>query len=118
MLLALTYYIVPRETNTPLYSHALSLFAFWGIAFFYTGVGGHHLLWAPIPYWLKTIAVASIGMVLPVVAFLTNIYLTMRGNWNRFFSSIPLRFTPHGVLLLLPGQHPGRVRGHPAIQQA
>jgi cbb3-type cytochrome oxidase subunit 1 len=30
-------------------------------------VGAHHLLWAPIPYLLKTVAVAeSIGMVLPV----------------------------------------------------
>ncbi|MFN2140346.1 MAG: cbb3-type cytochrome c oxidase subunit I, partial [Candidatus Promineifilaceae bacterium] len=66
-LLPVIYYIVPRETNTPLYSHVLSLVAFWGIAFFYTGVGAHHLLWAPVPYWLKTIAVAeSIGMILPV----------------------------------------------------
>jgi len=92
-LLPVIYYIVPKETRTPLYSHFLSLFAFWGIAFFYTGVGAHHLLWAPIPYWLKTIAVAeSIGMILPVVAFMMNIYMTMRGNWNRFFSSVPLRF--------------------------
>lgn len=96
-LLPIIYYIVPRETRTPLYSHFLSLFAFWGIAFFYTGVGAHHLLWAPIPYWLKTIAVAeSIGMILPVVAFMMNIYMTMRGNWNRFFSSIPLRFVITG----------------------
>lgn len=96
-LLAVIYYIVPRETKTPLYSHFLSMIAFWGIVFFYTGVGAHHLLWAPIPYWLKTIAVAeSIGMVLPVVAFMMNIYLTMRGNWNRFFSSIPLRFVITG----------------------
>jgi len=92
-LLPVIYYIVPKETRTPLYSHVLSLIAFWGIAFFYTGVGAHHLLWAPIPYWLKTIAVAdSIGMILPVVAFMMNIFLTMRGNWNRFFSSLPLRF--------------------------
>jgi cbb3-type cytochrome c oxidase subunit I len=96
-LLPVIYYIVPRETRSPLYSHFLSMIAFWGIAFFYTGVGGHHLLWAPIPYWLKTIAVAeSIGMVLPVVAFMMNIFLTMRGNWNRFFTSIPLRFTITG----------------------
>lgn len=92
-LLPVIYYIVPKETRTPLYSHALSLVAFWGIIFFYTGVGAHHLLWAPIPYWLKTIAVAdSIGMILPVVAFMMNIYLTMRGNWNRAVTSIPLRF--------------------------
>jgi cbb3-type cytochrome c oxidase subunit I len=96
-LLPVIYYIVPKETRTPLYSHLLSLIGFWGIIFFYTGVGAHHLLWAPIPGWLKTIAVAeSIGMILPVVAFMMNIYLTMRGNWNRVFSSIPLRFAITG----------------------
>jgi len=36
MLIALTYYIVPRVTNTPLYSYTLSLISFWGMAFFYT----------------------------------------------------------------------------------
>jgi cbb3-type cytochrome c oxidase subunit I len=109
-LLPVMYYIVPRETRTPLYSHFLSLIAFWGIAFFYTGVGGHHLLWAPIPYWLKTIAVAdSIGMILPVVAFMMNLFLTMRGNWNRFITSIPLRYVVTGwaayVLVSFQGSH-------------
>ncbi len=109
-LLGVIYFIVPRETNTPLYSHVLSLIAFWGIAFFYTGVGGHHLLWAPIPYWLKTIAVAdSIGMILPVAAFMMNIFLTMRGNWNRFMTSIPLRFVITGwaayILVSYQGSH-------------
>ncbi len=96
-LLAVIYYIVPRETSTPLYSHFLSLIAFWGIAFFYTGVGAHHLLWAPIPYWLKTIAVAeSFGMVIPVLAFMFNIALTMRGNWGRLRSSVPLLYVITG----------------------
>ena len=96
-LLPVIYFIVPRETRTPLYSHFLSLIAFWGIAFFYTGVGAHHLEWAPIPYWLRTVAVAeSIGMILPVVAFMMNIFMTMRGNWNRFITSIPLRFVITG----------------------
>jgi cbb3-type cytochrome c oxidase subunit I len=109
-LLPVIYYVVPKETHSPLYSHVLLLVAFWGIAFFYTGVGAHHLLWAPIPYWLKTIAVAeSIGMVLPVVAFMMNIFLTMRGNWNRFFSSIPLRYIVTGwaayVLVSYQGSH-------------
>ena len=109
-LLAVMYYIVPRETRTPLYSHALSLIAFWGTAFFYTGVGGHHLLWAPIPTWLKTIAVAdSIGMILPVGAFMMNVFLTMRGNWNRFFTSLPLRFIITGwaayILVSFQGSH-------------
>ncbi len=109
-LLPVIYYIVPKETRTPLYSHVLSLVAFWGIIFFYTGVGAHHLLWAPIPPWLKTIAVAeSIGMILPVVAFMMNIFLTMRGNWNRFMTSIPLRFVITGwaayILVSYQGSH-------------
>jgi len=96
-LLPVIYYLIPKETRTPLYSHLLSLIAFWGIIFFYTGVGGHHLLWAPLPYWLKTIAVAmSIGMFLPVIAFMMNIFLTMRGNWNRVLTSIPLRLVVTG----------------------
>ena len=109
-LLPVIYYLVPKETRTPLYSHFLSLIAFWGIIFFYTGVGGHHLLWAPLPYWLKTIAVAmSIGMFLPVVAFMMNIFLTMRGNWNRVLTSIPLRLVVTGwaayIIVSYQGSH-------------
>jgi cbb3-type cytochrome c oxidase subunit I len=109
-LLPVIYYVVPKETRTPLYSHFLSLIAFWGIVFFYTGVGAHHLEWAPIPYWLKTVAVAeSVGMILPVVAFMMNIFLTMRGNWNRFMTSIPLRLIVTGwaayVLVSYQGSH-------------
>ena len=96
-LLAVIYYIVPKETGTPLYSLSLSLIAFWGTLFFYTGVGAHHLLWAPIPYWLKTIAVAeSIGMVIPVLATMFNILLTMRGNWSHVRSSVPLLYVLTG----------------------
>lgn len=109
-LLAVIYYIVPREAHTPLYSHYLSLIAFWGIAIFYTGVGAHHLEWAPVPYWLKTVAIAeSVGMVIPVVAFMFNIMLTMRGNWQRLRSSIPLRFAITGwaayILVSFQGTH-------------
>ena len=109
-LLPVIYYVVPKETRTPLYSHFLSMVAFWGIVLFYTGVGAHHLEWAPIPYWLKTIAVAeSIGMILPVIAFMMNIYLTMRGNWNRFMTSIPLRYVITGwaayILVSYQGSH-------------
>src|SRR5213592_4339792 len=90
MLLALTYYIVPRVTNTPLYSYTLSLISFWGMAFFYTGVGDHHILQSPTPAWLKTIAEVSSWMLLvPVFAFTINILGTMKGNWDRFFTNLP-----------------------------
>lgn len=93
MLLAGLYYLVPRITKTPLYSHTLSLISFWGMAFFYTGVGHHHLLQTPTPGWLKTIAIlSSMSLLIPVFAFTVNIVMTMRGNWERFFTNLPLRF--------------------------
>ena len=87
------YYFIPVITKRPLYSHLLSMIGFFSIVFVYTGVGGHHLLQAPIPEWLKTIAIVNSGlMMIPVLAFITNILLTMRGRWDCFIESIPLRF--------------------------
>ncbi len=98
-MLGVFYYLLPKETHTPLYSVKLGLMSFWGTLLFYTGVGGHHLLWAPIPGWLKVTAVAeSIGMILPVTAFFINAVMTMRGNWSRFFSNVSLRFTMLGAI--------------------
>ena len=94
------YYFIPRLINRPLYSHLLSLIAFFSIAFFYTGVGAHHLLQAPLPEWLKTIAVLmSVLMVIPVLAFATNLLLTMRGSWHRLHRNPPLQFVVAGMLL-------------------
>jgi cytochrome c oxidase cbb3-type subunit I len=100
ILVAVCYYFVPRITNSPLYSHTLSLISFWGIIFIYTAVGDHHLLQTPTPGWLKTIAsVNSVGILIPVFAFFTNIFLTMRGQWNKFFTSLPLRFVLTGFIM-------------------
>jgi cbb3-type cytochrome c oxidase subunit I len=99
MLLAGMYYLVPRITGTPLYSHTLSLISFWGMIFLYTGVGHHHLLQTPTPGWLKTIAtLSSVSLLVPVFAFIVNIAMTMRGNWAKFFTNIPLRFGLTGFI--------------------
>ncbi len=102
VLIAVCYYFIPRITNTPLYGHTLSLISFWGIIFIYTAVGDHHLLQTPTPGWLKTIAsVNSVGILIPVFAFFTNIFLTMRGQWNKFFTSLPLRFVLTGFIMYI-----------------
>jgi len=94
------YYFVPKLINQPLYSHLLSLIAFFTIAFFYTGVGAHHLLQAPIPEWLKTIAIImSILMLVPVITFGTNILLTLRGSWNKLLGNVPLLFIMAGFFM-------------------
>jgi len=97
--LALWYYFIPRLTKRALYSAVLSVISFFALAFFYTGVGGHHLLQAPIPEWLKTIAVlSSLLMMFSVLTFGTNIGMTMRGVWHMMFSNVPLRFILFGFL--------------------
>ncbi len=102
VLIAVTYYFVPRITNTPLYSHTLSLISFWGMIFVYAAVGDHHLLQSPTPGWLKTIASAnSVFILIPVFAFFTNVFLTMRGQWERFFSSLPLRYILTGFVFYI-----------------
>jgi cytochrome c oxidase cbb3-type subunit I len=102
ILICAVYYFVPRITNTPLYSHTLSLFSFWGLVFFYTTVGDHHILQSPTPGWLKTIAtINSIGILVSAVAFFSNIWLTMRGQWNKFMTSLPLRFAIVGFLFYI-----------------
>jgi cbb3-type cytochrome c oxidase subunit I len=102
ILIAVCYYFVPRITNTPLYSHTLGLVSFWGIVFIYTGVGDHHLLQTPTPGWLKTIAsVNSVGILIPVFAFFTSIFLTMRGQWNKFFTNLPLRYVLTGFIFYI-----------------
>jgi cytochrome c oxidase cbb3-type subunit I/II len=97
--IALWYYFIPNLTKRPLYSVTLSYISFFALAFFYTGVGGHHILQTPIPEWLKTIAVTTSGlMMFSVLTFGTNIGMTIRGSWNKIFSNVPLRFIVFGFI--------------------
>jgi cbb3-type cytochrome c oxidase subunit I len=96
---AAVYYLVPVITRSPLYSHLLSLIGFWSIAFFYGLVGMHHVLQSPIPGWMKTLAVVgSLGLFIPVITFLTNIWMTMRGNWGKIYESLPLKYVMAGTV--------------------
>jgi len=97
--LALWYYFIPKLSKRALYSVTLSLISFFALAFFYTGVGGHHLLQSSIPEWLKTIAVATSGlMMISVLTFATNIGMTLRGAWHSVWSNVPLRFIVFGFI--------------------
>jgi cytochrome c oxidase cbb3-type subunit I/II len=97
--IALWYFFIPKLTKRALYSVTLSYISFFALAFFYTGVGGHHILQTPIPEWLKTIAVTTSGlMMFSVLTFATNIGMTIRGAWHKIFSNVPLRFMVFGFI--------------------
>ena len=67
--LAAAYYFIPKVLGKPIHSYNLSLLGFWSLAFFYSQVGGHHLIGGPVPSWLVTISIVqSMMMIVPVTA--------------------------------------------------
>lgn len=88
LAVGITYYMVPRIAGAPLYSQLLGIIGFWTLLSFYAHIGGHHLLQAPIPTWLKAVTIAdSFAMMLPVATVLVNFWYTSRGKFNRFIAN-------------------------------
>ena len=91
--LGLLYYFIPQQINKPIYAYSLGILAFWTQIIFYTIIGTHHFIFAPIPWWLQTVAiVGSAGMIIPVVAGTINFVATFNGNWHKVASSYTLPF--------------------------
>ncbi len=100
---AIAYYTIPKITGNPLYSHRIGHLHFWSIVIFYSTPAAHHLMAAPLPEWLKSFAsVEGVLILVPAIAFVSNILLTMQGKWNMFVENIETRFTVTGVLLAIP----------------
>lgn len=115
---ALAYYILPRATGKPLYSHTLSLIGFWALIVMYTHTGTHHLLQAPVPEWLKIISIVnSIALLLPVFAFLTNVWLTVRGNLDKVFDDPGAKFAFTGTVWYFLTCLQGPFHSLPAVQK-
>lgn len=99
LAIGIAYYMFPRIVGAPLYSQLLSILGFWFLLLFYTHIGGHHLLQAPIPTWLKTVSVIdSFAMMLPVAIVLVNVWYTARGRFNKFMVSPPAKLLLVGTI--------------------
>ncbi len=91
--LGLLYYFIPQQINKPIYAYSLGILAFWTQIIFYTIIGTHHFIFAPIPWWLQTVAiVGSVGMIIPVVAATINFTMTFKGQWHKVSNSYTLPF--------------------------
>jgi len=100
---AITYYIVPKITGNPLYSHRVGHLHFWSIVVFYSTPAAHHLMSSPLPEWLKSFAsVEGVLILVPAIAYVCNILLTMQGKWRMFVENVEIKFTITGVLLAIP----------------
>lgn len=100
--IAMAYYLLPVLMKKPIYSHALSLIGFWGLAFFYPMNSAHHFLWSPIPMWTQYASVvASVGVHVVVYSVVFNIFATMASDWSKVMDNISLRFIFVGALCYL-----------------
>ncbi|MCV2438676.1 cbb3-type cytochrome c oxidase subunit I [Paucibacter sp. DJ2R-2] len=100
LALASVYYFLPKIVGRPVQSYNLSLLGFWGLAFFYGQVGGHHLIGGPVPGWLVTLSIVqSMMMIVPVLAFTVNQHQTLKGHLDAFRTSPTLRFIGFGGLM-------------------
>jgi cytochrome c oxidase cbb3-type subunit I len=116
--LGLAYFLIPRVTRTPLYSHTLSLVGFWSLIALYSHIGGHHILQTPIPNWLKTISVVdSVAMIVPVFTVLANLWLTARGRSGLLWRDPGGRFVLVGTLWYLLVCIQGPIQSVPAVQE-
>lgn len=106
--LGIVYYFVPQQLNKPIYSYSLGILAFWTQILFYTLIGTHHFVFSAIPWWLQTVAiVASVGMVIPVVAGTTNFMMTFKGAWHKVKDSYTLPFFVVGIIFYFTGSLQG-----------
>lgn len=99
---AMAYYLIPKLTRNPLYSHFLSILGFFTIAMFYAPVGTHHILQAPVPEWAKAISITSSVMLLvPVVTVLVNFFMTFENKWGMIAEDLTTRFVFIGAIMYL-----------------
>ncbi len=98
--LAAIYYFLPKVLGKPIHSYHLSLVGFWTLAFFYSQVGGHHLIGGPVPGWLVTLSIVqSMMMIVPVVAVGVNQHRTAYGHLSALRYSPTLRFIVLGGMM-------------------
>ena len=115
---AVAYYVIPRATRAPLYSHTLSLLGFWSLIVVYTHIGTHHLLQVPVPTWLKVVAIVdSVAMVIPVMAFLINIWYTAKGKLGEIHADVGAKFVFTGTIMYFFVSIQGSMMSLPDVQR-
>ena len=118
LAIALSYYVTPIMSGGPLFSHTLSLLGFWSILIFYPHIGAHHILQTPIPTWLKAVAVTgSIGMLIPVLIVLTNLWLTLRGRLSVLHTDVGGKWIFAGLVWYLIVCLQGPFQSLPIVQR-
>lgn len=100
--IGLAYYIIPKVTGKPIFSHRLGMLGFWTLYAFYPGIGLHHYLQMPSPVWLNQFAVvASVLLAIPVILVVYNHLASIRQRPGKILDNYALRFAMMGSIYYL-----------------
>ena len=98
----IAYYFIPKASQSPLYSHRLSMIGFWTIAFIYVWTGAHHMIHGPISQWLQTVSILfSAMLIIPVWTVIVNFFGTVSGKWEKVRQDPILKFLMAGTTFYL-----------------
>ncbi len=118
LALGVAYYVSPRACRAPIYSHTLSLLGFWSLIVIYTHIGTHHLLQVPVPTWLKVISIVdSVGMVIPVLVVLINLWYTAKGRLGEIHADVGAKFVFTGTIMYFFVSIQGSMMALPQVQR-
>ena len=118
LAVGIAYYVIPSATRNPLYSHTLSLVGFWTILVLYSHIGTHHLIQVPAPTWLKVVSITgSIGMIIPVMVVLINLWFTAKGKVAVIHENIGAKFVFAGTVIYLFTCIQGPLQSLPQVQR-
>ena len=94
--LGILYYLIPKITDSALYSSKLAVVSFWAVAGSFAWVGAHNFTFGPGADWLETINVVfGIAMLVPILAVVANVLLT--ADWQRAAGSVSFRLALAGT---------------------
>jgi cytochrome c oxidase cbb3-type subunit I len=97
-ILAMFYYFLPKSTGLPVFSHRLSIVAFWSLIFGYLWTGAHHLVYTPLPTWLQTLGIVfTMFLIAPSWGSVLNGYYTLGQDWNQLRQNYLAKFFLLGI---------------------
>ena len=118
MAVSILYFVIPASTRKPIYSHFLSMLAFWMLFFLYPLNGTHHYIFSVIPMDAQIGAIAASTLLgVDVIINVTNLLLSVRGA-GLFPRDLGLRFVIMSAILYLIVSIQGSVQAQMSVNQS
>lgn len=96
------YYVIPKESGSPLYSRRLAQLSLWGFGIFWVFTGGVRLIFSPASGAYQSSAIAfAIAATIPLLATVANLTKSLKGLWAQVVESSVMRWMVAGIVSLV-----------------